>query len=475
MNFAGYCLGMLLLTKLSIRQRTAYRPPRWTAAETGRQSEHRTVLTFCLGLLTLALLGFCLASALNARATFRNDTLSFEYHDCWMWLPHSLDSGGTWFAFWTYLGLACSFWSIRDWLQGKSNSEERAQWQKTGAALNHSPPAGFLPERLRRLLWLLALNGALLSIEAIVQRMEKSPKLLFLVLPRIHQTAETQFGAYAYRANAAQYFNLLWPMCVGFWWTISRNTGRQSPGRQALLLCTAVMAAAPLVSSSRAGAAVTLGMLGVSALSVAGYFLGGRFQLGRCGACNVRRGSRRRAPGVGGLAKDTTAWLCFFVVVVPLVGLGLGWKALGPRLERVRGDFAARKALWEAARPMTRDYPVFGTGPGTFETVSQLYARPAELFWPRQLHNDWLEMRITFGWVGSVLIVLALVAIGLRCFAPGAGLLGLLIGLALAGCLAHARLDFPFQVYSILFLFVLECAVLFCSKSRHCPASAQKG
>ena len=32
--------------------------------------------------------------------------------------------------------------------------------------------------------------------------------------------------------------------------------------------------------------------------------------------------------------------------------------------------------------------------------------------------------------------------------------------LALTGCLLHARFDFPLQIYSILFLFLLECAIL---------------
>jgi hypothetical protein len=32
--------------------------------------------------------------------------------------------------------------------------------------------------------------------------------------------------------------------------------------------------------------------------------------------------------------------------------------------------------------------------------------------------------------------------------------------LALAGCVAHARYDFPFQIYSILFLFLVLCAIL---------------
>ena len=35
------------------------------------------------------------------------------------------------------------------------------------------------------------------------------------------------------------------------------------------------------------------------------------------------------------------------------------------------------------------------------------------------------------------------------------------VWLAQAGCLVHARFDFPFQIYSILQLFLLECAILF--------------
>ena len=81
-----------------------------------------------------------------------------------------------------------------------------------------------------------------------------------------------------------------------------------------------------------------------------------------------------------------------------------------------------------------------------------------------QLHNDWLETRITFGWTGGALIALALGAVLLRWFArggiQGARRLVVLIWLALAGCLAHARYDFPFQIHSILFLFLLLCAVL---------------
>jgi hypothetical protein len=38
--------------------------------------------------------------------------------------------------------------------------------------------------------------------------------------------------------------------------------------------------------------------------------------------------------------------------------------------------------------------------------------------------------------------------------------------LGIAGCLAHARFDFPFQVHSILLLFLVLCAILFTLSRR---------
>ena len=118
----------------------------------------------------------------------------------------------------------------------------------------------------------------------------------------------------------------------------------------------------------------------------------------------------------------------------------------------------------EQARQMAADYPVFGTGPGTFEAVFNLYRITTETRWPAQVHNDWLETRITFGWAGSALISLAFATVLVRWFVPG-GMHGgrrfvVLTWLALAGCLVHARYDFPFQVYSILFLCLVLCAIL---------------
>ena len=480
MNSAGYLLGVLLAGKWIIRHFKGYHPPRWGTgggqraegggqrAEGGGRRAEVGIPTVCsspssfqlfsfsafqhfrwsavLALMTVAILVYCLVSAVNARSTFLPNELSFAYSDSYLkWLPHSFDSNRTWLAFWSYLGLAGSFWAVRDWLLGKSAGEERAEHGKSRPGVAGVAPP--LPARLRRLLWVLALNGALLGLEGIVQRLEGSGKLLFLVKPRVNPGADAQFGPYAYRANAAQYFNLLWPVCLGFWWTLSRSFGVKRQAYHLLLVCCVIMAACPIISTSRAGAVVTVGIIALAAffLSAAHFLLA------------ARRQPNRKTQTINVLL------LCLFFTGALTLGFALGWKTLKPRMDHLSGDSKVRERMYEIARPMAADYPLFGTGPGTFTTVFQLYRISTDTYWPAQLHNDWLETRITFGWFGSGLIALTFLMVLLRWFARG-GIHGgrrftVLVWLALGGCLAHARYDFPFQIHSIVFLFLVLCAI----------------
>jgi O-antigen ligase len=441
MNVAGYVLGILLAVKLGLRWLTGYQPPRWDYANTDPAG-----LTRLLAGLTLGLLLYCLISALNAHATYHLDGLSFEYHDCVTWLPHTFDRTRTWDFFWMYLGLAAAFWAARDWLPGKGDAEELPVTTSTNAA--GSGTVELLPARLRRLLWLLVINGGLLGLEGIVQRLEGSGTLLFIVKPHVNPTAISQFGPYAYRANAAQYFNLLWPVGLGFWWLLQRARGFRRHTHHWVLVSSVIMAACPIISASRGGAFITVGILLLGTLFlVASHFLFATT------ASETKRAGRAKVVMIVAFGLATLA-----------LGYTLGWKALRPRLAALDEGFAGREETYAIAEPMAADYPVFGTGPGTFATVFQLYRISTDTYWPVQLHNDWLETRITFGWVGSALIALALGTIFLRWFVRG-GIHGsrrlvVMLWLALAGCLVHARYDFPFQIHSLIFLFLLLCAVL---------------
>jgi hypothetical protein len=460
MNVAGYALGILLLVKIFIRGSKGYTALRWenysihSATKTRHRHPLARLLTRSVAGLTLAVLAFCLVSAWNARSIYNPDTRLFEYHHCLAWLPHSLDGHRTWFAFWIYLGLAGSFWAVRDWLLGMTPAEERA----VRGGSDSGGPSRLLPGRLRQLLWLLCISGALLGLESIIQRASGSNKLLFLAHTLENPGGESQFGPYAYRGNAADYFNLLWPVCLGFWWTLQRAGGQRFKSHHMLLFCAVIMAACPIISSSRGGALVAAGILilAVIFLATATFF-----------TSNRQSGDRRTR-------RSTTAMLGIFFVLVLALGWYFGWDLLEPRIEQLGEGFQNRVEIFDSARPMAADYPLFGTGPGTFGTVFQLYLISSSTYWPEQLHNDWLETRITFGWVGMALLLAALVCVGLRWFVPG-GIRGgrrfvILIWLALAGCLIEALYDFPFQIHSILFLFLVFCAVLF-SFSRRSGAS----
>ena len=438
MTCAAGLLGALLLLKLFIRKIKNYPAPRWDAPAPANQRKTprspARAATAALAWLTVALLLFCLVSALNAAATYDPEKHFFIYHPHLDWLPHSFDSTRTWFYFWTYLGLAAAFWSVRDWLLGRTAEEEKILRQQA------VPSTPALPARLRRLLWLLAVSGAALGLEAIVQRAAGSSKLLFLVQPVVNPEGDTQFGPYAYRANAAQYFNLLWPLCLGVWWLLRREGARKIYFFPA---AAAVLAACPVISTSRGGALVAVGLLALTAILFVGTEI---ISFARFGG-----GARRRW-------KNLILTVLFLAAALGL-GWHFGWEKLSPRLEQIGAGYDYREQMYADARPMAADYPVFGTGPGTFATVFQLYRISNATYWPEQLHNDWLETRITFGGAG---LLLALAALGCVAaagwFAPRR--FAVMAGLALAGCLIHARFDLPLQIHSILFLFLLIAAML---------------
>jgi O-antigen ligase len=453
LNGTGYLAGFLLAIKLAIRFLTGYRNARWG----GHGSEIRTgahdhpsaqrVFTRILAILTVVIIGYCLTSALNARSTYNRDTGTFDYHTFISWLPHSYDQSGSWLAFCNYLAMALSFWALRDWLLGKTSAEEQA-------GRNHDYPdrgqrASLLPEHLRRLLWVLSINGGLLGLEGILQRIDGTALLLFVMPTHDNPQAISQFGPFAYRSNAAQYFNLLWPVSLGLWWNLERAARRgwcdeKAFGvrpRHLILACAMIMAACPIISASRVGAVVAVINLAVAAA--------------------VLWSAQRKED------RKTRAGIVAAVALVLGVSALAGWDTLGPRFEN--GEFeaglAGRNSIYDMARPMADDCPLFGTGPGTFEPLFQLYRPDPEEYWPAQLHNDWLETLITFGGLGSVLIALAF-CIVLAYWFVARGIhaslhLAALFWAALAGCLFYARYDFPFQIYSIVFLFLVLCAALF--------------
>ncbi len=450
MDIGGYALGGLFLIKLYIRHGAGYAPITWRKSGAPTVS----VLTRALGILAVAILGYCLISALNARSEWKPQTNSFDYFTCVAWLPHSYDRTGTWQSFWNYSALACVFWAVHDWLLGLTPAEEQSQRAVERGVTGAFRAPVFIPARLRRLLWLLSVNGALLGLEGIAQRLSGTNKLLWLASTHINRDALDQFGPYAYRSNAAQYFNLVWPITLAFWWTLHRDEGLRHLRHHWLLVCAAIMAACPVIATTRGGALVTGGLIVSSAafLLLSSIFF---------------RSRQKTSPRATAL---TFGVLCAFFVCTAWLAIHFGWSNLQLRMIEINQDYVAREDTYQTARQIAHDYQLFGTGPGTFNPLFQLYRSSPEEYWPAQLHNDWLETRITWGWLGSGMIALALLIVIARWFAPG-GIHGGrrfvgIVWLGLLGCLIHARFDFPFQIYSIVLLFVVICAILFALSRR---------
>ena len=449
MNVGGFFLGALLLAKKITHSPISGDQPS-PSLHVARPSRGH-YLTLGLIVFTCFILVYCLVSALNARARYIESQQSFEYFQNYIrWLPHSYARDRTLAWFWNYLALALTFWATCNWLTTDPIVPNRRHRSA------HLPEKTSMP-RLHRLFWLLSINGALLAFQGLLQRVDGGAKLLWVMETRINREAVSQFGPYAYRSNAAQYFNLLWPAMLGFWWWLElrcRETHSFSTRHRLLLPLVIIVAICPLVSLSRAGAAVALmNAVGVGAIIMISW-----------------RGSRARLAWTLGITVMALAGLAFY----------FNGHELARRFASSSQDYlVGREGTYETARKILADYPIFGTGPGTFEPVFQLYRTSTEQYWPSQLHNDWLETAITFGAVGLTATILALALLLLRCLVAGSSQtpwsFAAMLWVAIAGCLVFAKVDFPFQIYSILFLFLLLCAVLLGISNINASASRETG
>ena len=437
----GWTLGLLLLGKGLIARSTGYRRPRHGL------SDGSPWPTRLLGGLTVLILAWVLVSWLNPRAdaTFTHKASDYtfvvlNYIDAYRdYLPHTYDLTATRSVFWTYTALAAAFWAARHWFQGYSQAERHAE---------ESLPSGHFPDRIRWWLWLLVLNTLGLSLVGVLQKLDGTKNLLWIMPWGKDTTLEMPFGPFLYRTNAAQYFNLIWPVALGFWWVLRHRALESRPnlplGSDAsvtLLPITGILAASPAVALTRGGTILSVLLLLVSTV----IFVTGRTRL---------RPTTRIGLGItlGG------------AILLALVVAGNDLRA---RFER--RDYATlngRTQMAAVGYRMAGDFRWLGSGPETIPAIYHLYRETPNDTDPSEgyLHNDWLETWVTFGWLGGTLVFLGLLLIPLIWWrgggASGAGVFCPQVFTALGGMLLHAVFDFPFQVVALLGTWLLIAAML---------------
>lgn len=296
------------------------------------------------------------------------------------------------------------------------------------------------------LMWVLSLNGVLLAVQGLLQRLSGTNKLLWL-REAFSPSPFDSFGPFSYRGNAAEYLNLVWPLALAFWWLLSRERRRTdasgralADGPELLLAPGVILTAASAVMTLNRGGALICGGLLVAAFAILA---------GQKGVSKAKR--------LAGVA---------MIALVAAIVFSINWNHLVARFkfEGTLAGMSGRTEIFRNARQIASDYPVFGTGPGSFRSVYHLYRDDTTQVWHGFLHDDWLEARVTFGWAGFGLIGAGLVVLVCWIAAPGKApappAFLLCCSLGPLGLLAHAKFDFPMQTYSIFFTFVVIASAL---------------
>lgn len=434
---AGLLLGLLLAGKHLLRLRTGFTPTRWVEPTPAGRWVVRA-----LAVLTVVGLDYVLFSWFNARASLlighRGVDLLYHPRLPVSWLPTTYDAPATLRTFASLLTLALTFWAARDWLLGQSRRERHSD-----------ETVLFPPARLRRLLWTLCVSSALLALASIAQRLDGTDRLQWLTgssLPSPISPATPSWGPFPSRASGAAYFNLIWPVSLGFWWSLRLaslrrlGTARRIGGDASMMLlpATLLMAACPVIAGSRNGIRMTLGLAGASLLVL----------------------SAVRWPG-GPIRRNVAA-----IGAVLLLGLaGIVFRTpVQSQFEVMFDDpLPDRTALQTATGKMSADAGWLGTGAGSFPGLYALYRSNPDERWLAHAYNDWWEYRITVGVFGLAVAVLILVLLAVA-WKESQGLGApreflLLLALSLISFLIQAAFEHPFQVPSLAFTFVLLVAI----------------
>jgi len=122
--------------------------------------------------------------------------------------------------------------------------------------------------------------------------------------------------------------------------------------------------------------------------------------------------------------------------------------------------------IWQDTIKIIRDYPILGTGLGTYYTIYPTYAHTEELFGLDYSHNDYLQVLAEAGAVGGLIAVWFIVAIfsavsrGIRSRDPLFASLALAGAAGIFGVLVQSLSDTDLQIPSNALLFLVLAAVV---------------
>jgi O-antigen ligase len=311
--------------------------------------------------------------------------------------------------------------------------------------------------RIERLLRAVVLFGFALALFGIVQRLSWNGKLFWRIPV---DEAASPFGPFINHNHFAALLAMIVPIATGMLMDEARRLfpRRASAGKTILsvhgpepfarMLLAAftvgIMAGAVVLSASR-GAVLAL----VAALVLYGGALVAQGRFGR---------------------PETAV-----AAVLILVALGLSfWLGVGPLAEKLQaiGNVESEPSLfsrvlgYRATIEMIRDFPLLGTGLGTFpQAWKHYYPSGTAAVW-HEAHNDYLQLFAEAGGAGFVIFVAAFAIFAWRYLLPGIlngkeaesyAMHGVVVGIVAVAL--HSLVDFPLQIIGCAVLFVVLSAV----------------
>lgn len=206
-------------------------------------------------------------------------------------------------------------------------------------------------------------------------------------------------GTYVNPNHLACLMNMTIPFAGAFFVSFARLSDGRSMGRKAII---------ELATSGKAIISYLL-IFGIMLMVLALIFSGSR--MGQfaffCGLATITILSFLRRTRKGEQKVPTR--LVFVAVLCVCAGVLWGaWKGLDPVIERwgSAGEelMRTRSILWETTKPLIEDFPVTGTGFGTYELAYRSYQ--PELLGSTlydHAHNDYLQVLAETGWIGFIL------------------------------------------------------------------------
>lgn len=253
-------------------------------------------------------------------------------------------------------------------------------------------------ERYHLLLVVIGL-GVVSGIIGLLQVIGGSQGPLYLYRITNHGSA---VGLFANRNHSAVLLAMLFPMLAVFASNPGGTADRQNGRRVLAIAIAAVLVPLILVSGSRSGLIIALLGMGSAAL------LYRRPPQGR----TVRHGGRKFQIGL--LPALSAVGLLLLIILFIIFSRA---ESLD-RLMKPNAADSARSEFWRVSAELVGQYFPFGSGSGSFVEAFQIAEPPRmlKLAYVNHAHNDWLEVAMTYGLPGVLLLAVALYALVRRSF-----------------------------------------------------------